>query len=121
MLYRYRFLPRGFLAEDDFFLVVGFFFLAGLAAAAPRRPELEALRFLAFFFAVAFLGFLFLPGPMMVPLRRVSGASPDFERDDELDPLADLADVFFVAFLRCLLYTSPSPRDATLSRMPSSA
>ena len=26
-----------------------------------------------------------------------------------------------VARLRCLLYTSPSPRDATLSRMPSSA
>ena len=25
------------------------------------------------------------------------------------------------AFLTCLLYTSPSPRDATLSRMPSSA
>ena len=25
------------------------------------------------------------------------------------------------AFLACLLYTSPSPRDATLSRMPSSA
>ena len=25
------------------------------------------------------------------------------------------------AFLGCLLYTSPSPRDATLSRMPSSA
>ena len=24
-------------------------------------------------------------------------------------------------FLNCLLYTSPSPRDATLSRMPSSA
>ena len=24
-------------------------------------------------------------------------------------------------FLTCLLYTSPSPRDATLSRMPSSA
>ena len=26
-----------------------------------------------------------------------------------------------VFFLSCLLYTSPSPRDATLSRMPSSA
>ena len=26
-----------------------------------------------------------------------------------------------VGFLDCLLYTSPSPRDATLSRMPSSA
>ena len=31
--------------------------------------------------------------------------------------------VFFVKTLKklCLLYTSPSPRDATLSRMPSSA
>ena len=31
---------------------------------------------------------------------------------------------FFAAYLTykaCLLYTSPSPRDATLSRMPSSA
>ena len=27
----------------------------------------------------------------------------------------------FVALIDCLLYTSPSPRDATLSRMPSSA
>ena len=26
-----------------------------------------------------------------------------------------------IEFLGCLLYTSPSPRDATLSRMPSSA
>ena len=26
-----------------------------------------------------------------------------------------------IRFLGCLLYTSPSPRDATLSRMPSSA
>ena len=27
----------------------------------------------------------------------------------------------YVLFVHCLLYTSPSPRDATLSRMPSSA
>ena len=27
----------------------------------------------------------------------------------------------YVQFYNCLLYTSPSPRDATLSRMPSSA
>ena len=26
-----------------------------------------------------------------------------------------------ILFMDCLLYTSPSPRDATLSRMPSSA
>ena len=29
--------------------------------------------------------------------------------------------VSFSVFRNCLLYTSPSPRDATLSRMPSSA
>ena len=29
--------------------------------------------------------------------------------------------VGIVSFYFCLLYTSPSPRDATLSRMPSSA
>ena len=29
--------------------------------------------------------------------------------------------LFFMQWLSCLLYTSPSPRDATLSRMPSSA
>ena len=32
-------------------------------------------------------------------------------------PSGDLSDVHYI----CLLYTSPSPRDATLSRMPSSA
>ncbi len=30
-------------------------------------------------------------------------------------------DPFTVVFYRCLLYTSPSPRDRTRSRMPSSA
>ena len=32
-----------------------------------------------------------------------------------------LTDEEIEAFKTCLLYTSPSPRDATLSRMPSSA
>ena len=32
-----------------------------------------------------------------------------------------LASVASYSFNTCLLYTSPSPRDATLSRMPSSA
>ena len=45
---------------------------------------------------------------------------------DPLDPQVSVAFVgqnFSVAALldTCLLYTSPSPRDATLSRMPSSA
>ena len=33
----------------------------------------------------------------------------------------DLKDERILHWLGCLLYTSPSPRDATLSRMPSSA
>ena len=44
--------------------------------------------------------------------------------------MADIAETLWNGFLKhnpsnpdwiCLLYTSPSPRDATLSRMPSSA
>ena len=35
---------------------------------------------------------------------------------------SELGDTTFISgFYNCLLYTSPSPRDATLSRMPSSA
>ena len=34
---------------------------------------------------------------------------------------AGLADMKWTTFLTCLLYTSPSPRDGLLSRMPSSA
>ena len=41
-----------------------------------------------------------------------------FDGDMSLS-LMDVADQIF--FVCCLLYTSPSPRDATLSRMPSSA
>ena len=33
----------------------------------------------------------------------------------------DISNVDSVGIITCLLYTSPSPRDATLSRMPSSA
>ena len=41
-----------------------------------------------------------------------SGSSLTVERDNDKNPVVSLS---------CLLYTSPSPRDATLSRMPSSA
>ena len=42
---------------------------------------------------------------------------------DELEPLIEILeeDADTSPFSYCLLYTSPSPRDATLSRMPSSA
>ena len=51
----------------------------------------------------------------------------DPERDFEAwaDCFADKETMTFIGggpgMSRCLLYTSPSPRDATLSRMPSSA
>ena len=35
--------------------------------------------------------------------------------------LMDVSEVFWVILIPCLLYTSPSPRDGLLSRMPSSA
>ena len=41
--------------------------------------------------------------------------------DDHIDGLPYGVDVLIPNKMACLLYTSPSPRDATLSRMPSSA
>ena len=41
--------------------------------------------------------------------------TPAFAADEEINV------VMFGMPYTCLLYTSPSPRDATLSRMPSSA
>ena len=43
----------------------------------------------------------------------------DGERSDRV--IATKWDAAFTLYDGCLLYTSPSPRDATLSRMPSSA
>ena len=49
----------------------------------------------------------------------------DFENDDSSEPF-DIsedgkASVTFIVSNNCLLYTSPSPRDLSTSRMPSSA
>ena len=69
-------------------------------------------------------------GPASGPeslLRRLTGnATPDLFRNvfafslDELQTAASLNDSSG-AIYSCLLYTSPSPRDGLLSRMPSSA
>ena len=46
-----------------------------------------------------------------------------FNNDDDFKnyPIELEQDIQFLKSRGCLLYTSPSPRDATLSRMPSSA
>ena len=50
-----------------------------------------------------------------------SPSTPANPADGVLNALEQLSvDLAFVSSF-CLLYTSPSPRDATLSRMPSSA
>ena len=45
------------------------------------------------------------------------------ELDTQAEQLRQASDLKsrFLSYMSCLLYTSPSPRDATLSRMPSSA
>ena len=50
------------------------------------------------------------------PLNHIGVAVPDIDKAIDM-----YRTVFGVTDITCLLYTSPSPRDATLSRMPSSA
>ena len=45
----------------------------------------------------------------------------EVEIDYSHHPKKQIHPVYSVKLVDCLLYTSPSPRDATLSRMPSSA
>ena len=52
----------------------------------------------------------------MLAIERYDG--PLWRTLRAVDPHGEKAQV---AFLSCLLYTSPSPRDGLLSRMPSSA
>ena len=58
--------------------------------------------------------------PDTKPVKHTISVMPDLEAD-----LEAYAKVYEKAYGEkadiCLLYTSPSPRDATLSRMPSSA
>ena len=55
-----------------------------------------------------------------VPLDQNPGAI-QFTRDSRMLQIDFAKHLAFVNYRTCLLYTSPSPRDATLSRMPSSA
>ena len=78
------------------------------------REKLSLIAYVALWFLV-FIGFLFLNHPYVYDSLGISafGAIP---MHDGFVPIN-----IGLLFLICLLYTSPSPRDATLSRMPSSA
>ena len=90
-----------------------------------------------FWIPMAFLGFLFfvlIPGILLSAITVLGNVELVASVSETLDvlPAAAQAEVqgsspegrtgFTIAvFLICLLYTSPSPRDRTRSRMPSSA
>ena len=68
--------------------------------------------------------------PATAPEKAPATQATNLQQRDLADGLYEMAlapkgDALYVAsaegFKDCLLYTSPSPRDATLSRMPSSA
>mgnify|MGYP003311605929 CR=1 FL=1 len=62
-----------------------------------------------------------LLGAEIVPVTSGSSTLKDAMNDALRDWVANVDDTYYLIGTVCLLYTSPSPRDATLSRMPSSA
>ena len=66
-----------------------------------------------------------VPGKKAVALKNVTINEPQFQGHFPERPLMPgvliVESMAQVGGIICLLYTSPSPRDATLSRMPSSA
>ena len=92
--------------------------LAEMAKSAAR-----VVRLFGFDPKIAFLSHSTFGQPATDRTKRLSDAveilkkdKVDFKFDGEMQP-----DVALEELYNCLLYTSPSPRDATLSRMPSSA
>ena len=55
------------------------------------------------------------------PGKTVTRAEGGFEFSEKKFKLVDLPGTYSLLSTSCLLYTSPSPRDRTRSRMPSSA
>ena len=64
-----------------------------------------------------FMNVIMEGGKKAVAERIIYGALEQIEQKSGKDPL----ELFTVAINNCLLYTSPSPRDRSVSRMPSSA
>ena len=62
-------------------------------------------------------------GTITVEDRKIIAVEKDIKDNDAVDygSLRIIPGIFDTHNHGCLLYTSPSPRDSTLSRMPSSA
>ena len=57
----------------------------------------------------------------LLPAERILTAMTTGVMKNQAMQLSDEQQRALAVYISCLLYTSPSPRDATLSRMPSSA
>ena len=64
--------------------------------------------------------FIFIPNILFAGSMKAIGAKGNEENVDRVIKVL-MYDNYYQPNNFCLLYTSPSPRDATLSRMPSSA
>ena len=95
-----------------------------LAAGGGEPDPLKFDADLALFTLVIFLGLMFVLGkfawkPLIEGLNnREKSVNDNIEAAEKAN---ELAQANLKQYEDCLLYTSPSPRDATLSRMPSSA
>ena len=85
----------------------------------PARPRPSPLKPLVPSSELTAAAEFFLPGGSRHLRARQKGATPDADTRTCLQ--FGLGSQRFTLINNCLLYTSPSPRDATLSRMPSSA
>ena len=131
------FMPNGFGAVIAGLLVTMFSFMGTeivmIAAAEspdPKRGITKAVNSVIWRISLFYLGSIFVVVALM-PYDRLDDGSyqsvleaiglPGSALIMDLVILTAVASCLNSALYTCLLYTSPSPRDATLSRMPSSA
>ena len=108
-----------FIVLRDYFVIFFAFTLVSipffrLAAVANYRSDTSAEQLGGL--SRASMGAILLYGDA----KAKTGAVTDTDRNNALF-IVCLDAINMLALMACLLYTSPSPRDATLSRMPSSA
>ena len=63
----------------------------------------------------------YIIGKISRDLAKRMQSDPNADRGAAIKAICDTVGVKFHSYECCLLYTSPSPRDGLLSRMPSSA
>ena len=113
----WRMLGTVFLA----FILIWFGLTSVIAGIYYQVIEITALGAICSLIPLPFLIILHRPKLMHVRLATPDPSGKNHHPLPEGGSLKTPQPTIFQRFVICLLYTSPSPRDATLSRMPSSA